>query len=81
MTRTATPLRDQELLELLADEPELLAIADAIASTEPPVTTGGARRRRLLPASLTVAAAAGLAATLALLWPFSSSPSISTPCA
>jgi hypothetical protein len=33
MTKTISPLRDPELVEMLADEPELLAIADALVET------------------------------------------------
>jgi hypothetical protein len=62
---------DDELLELLADEPELLAIADAIVETQ-------RRRRRVRPVGL-VAIGAVLAAALALafaLWPNGKSPGI-----
>jgi hypothetical protein len=56
-------VRDVETLELLSDEPELLAIADAVASTQ--------RRRRRLPRRVLLAAAAVLAATaVALLAPW-----------
>lgn len=44
-------LADREVLELLADEPELLAIADAVAATQPP------RRRRRRPRIVAFAAA------------------------
>jgi hypothetical protein len=63
MTRRRVQL-DDELLELLADEPELLAIADAIVETQ-------TRRRRVRPVGL-VAIGAGLACLLVLvlaLWP------------
>jgi hypothetical protein len=69
-----TPRRvrlDDELLELLADEPELLAIADAIVETQRP--------RRRVPAVGLVAIGAGLACLLVLvlaLWPSSRSPGI-----
>lgn len=53
------PLRDREVVELLADEPELLAIADAIAATARPKR----RRRFLIPtAALTAAVVAATAA-------------------
>jgi hypothetical protein len=56
-------VRDVELLELLRDEPELLAIADAVASTQ--------RRRRRLPRRVLLAAAAVMAAAaVALLAPW-----------
>lgn len=55
-------LRDPEVVELLADEPELLAVADAVASTQ--------RSRRRLPVRLlAVAAATAVAAAVALLAP------------
>jgi hypothetical protein len=47
-------LADAEVVELLRDEPALLAIADAIATTQRPPQ----RRRRRVPARLLVAAAA-----------------------
>jgi len=34
MSRTTSPLRDRELTQMLADEPELLAIADAFVATQ-----------------------------------------------
>jgi hypothetical protein len=56
-------VRDIETLELLRDQPQLLAIADAVASTQ--------RRRRRLPRRLLLAAAAVLAvAAVALLAPW-----------
>ncbi|MCW2963700.1 MAG: hypothetical protein JWO17_952 [Actinomycetia bacterium] len=67
MSRHAAVLRDRELVELLGDQPELLAIADAIAAT------AQVRRRRIPPrllvASLTVVAAAAVG----LVGPWSSS--------
>jgi hypothetical protein len=58
-------VRDSETLELLRDQPELLAIADAVASTQ------RRRRRKRLPRRLLLAAAAVLAAALvALLAPW-----------
>jgi hypothetical protein len=53
---------DDEVLELLADEPELLAIADAFAETQ------AHRRRRVRPAGL--AAAAALVAAVAIAFAF-----------
>ncbi len=63
---------DDEVLELLADEPELLAIADAVVETQRP-------RRRVRPAGI-VASAVVLAAVVALafaLWPDGGSDGIS----
>lgn len=55
---------DDEVLELLADEPELLAIADAFAETQ------ARRRRRARPVGLAAAAALVAAAALAFaFWP------------
>lgn len=51
MTERRRPIDDPEILELLKEEPELLAIADAIAATQ------RAGRRRLLPARALVLAA------------------------
>lgn len=54
---------DAELLELLADRPELLAVADAVAATQ--------RRRRSTPRrALLVAAAAAIVAVAALAAPW-----------
>ncbi len=56
-------VRDVETLELLRDQPELLAIADAVGSTQ--------RRRKRLPRRVVLAAAAVLAAAVvALLAPW-----------
>jgi hypothetical protein len=56
-------VRDDETLELLRDQPELLAIADAVASTQRP--------RKRLPRRVLLAAAAVLAvAVVALLAPW-----------
>lgn len=60
---------DPDVIELVRDEPELAAIADAIA-----VTLAGASKRRRLPpsrlAALAVAVAAALAAVVALAGPW-----------
>jgi hypothetical protein len=62
---------DDEVLELLADEPELLAIADAFAETQ-------ARRRRMRPLGLAAAVALVAAVALALaFWPGGGSSGIS----
>jgi hypothetical protein len=55
---------DVEVLELLADEPELLAIADAMAATYP------RRRRRRLPRLLALASALALVAVFVSLAPW-----------
>ena len=70
--RTRRSRLDDEVLELLADEPELLAIADAVVETQRP-------RRRVRPAGI-VASAVVLAAVVALafaLWPDGRSDGIS----
>lgn len=76
MTKPASPLRDLELVEMLSEEPELLAIADALVATaEQPVSAR--RRRTVFLVGMPSVAAAALAATLlVLLWPFGSSPSV-----
>jgi hypothetical protein len=62
---------DDELLDLLADDPDLLAIADAIVETQP-------RRRRVRPAGLVAAAAVAVVATIAFVfWPGGESSGIS----
>jgi hypothetical protein len=63
MKRAQNVLADFEVVELLADEPELLAIADAVAATQP--RQSGRRRRPRLTAL--VAAAVAVAAALALV--------------
>lgn len=66
----AVPVRlDREVLELLGDSPELLAIADAIAATQtlPAKARFGRRVTRLA----ALAAVVGLAAGLALVSPWS----------
>jgi hypothetical protein len=56
-------LTDVEVVELLHDEPELLALADALTEARP-------RRRKLYPITLPVAAAVAAGVALALLfWP------------
>lgn len=56
-------LADYEVLELLADEPELLAIADAVAATQPPP------RRRRRPRLLAFAAVLLVVAAVVALLP------------
>jgi len=63
MNRSLSALADFEVVELLADEPELLAIADAVAATQP---RPSGRRRRPRFAALAVAAAV-VASALAFL--------------
>ena len=64
MTRTETTVwTDPELSDLIADDPELAAIADALLATGP---SAAAQRRRRLPIRLGVLAAA-LAAVAALV--------------
>ena len=47
MSQSISPLRDRELLEILAEEPELLAIADALVETRQ--AQPAPKRRRLRP--------------------------------
>jgi hypothetical protein len=62
---------DEEVRALLADDPELLAIADAIAETQ-------SRRRRARPLGLAAAAAIAAVAALAFVfWPGGQSSGIS----
>jgi hypothetical protein len=76
MSKTATPLRDRELVEMFSREPELLAIADALAeSVEAPDHSDG-RRRAVVFAGAPVLALAAAAAAVVLFWPFSQSPSV-----
>jgi hypothetical protein len=58
-------LRDPELVELLADEPELLAIADAYAATQPHRHHRDRRWRRAWRLGLLAAAVAAIAAPAA----------------
>jgi hypothetical protein len=48
-------LRDVEVIELLADEPELLAIADAVSATQP--RHPASKRRRVVVRGAIVVAA------------------------
>lgn len=64
MRERRRPIQDPEILELFQDEPELLAVVDAIAATQAP-------RRRAVPRRLLLAAAAvGVAALILALLPF-----------
>lgn len=58
-------LRDVEVIELLADEPELLAIADAVSATQPKPKSPRRRRFVIRGAILLAAALAAVAAVLA----------------
>lgn len=64
MSEPRRPISDPEILELFEDEPELLAVVDAIAATQAP------RRRRLPRRLLLVAAAAATAALVLAFVPF-----------
>lgn len=64
MSEPRRPITDPEILELFEDEPELLAVVDAIAATLAP------RRRRLPRRLLLVAAAAAAAALVVAFVPF-----------
>jgi hypothetical protein len=76
MTKTTSPLRDRELVELLGRDPELLAIADALVATVGPETPWHPHRRTVVLASAPVLAVAAAIVAVVLLWPFASSPSV-----
>jgi len=76
MTKTTSPLRDRELVEMLGRDPELLAIADALVATVERATPRHLRRRTLVLASAPVLALAAAILAVVLLWPFASSPSV-----
>jgi hypothetical protein len=59
-------VRDPELLELLADKPELLAMADAVAATQQPPRQSALRRPAVRVAALAAVAVAILAVALVL---------------
>jgi hypothetical protein len=68
MTEIVSPLRDRELVRLLADEPELLAIADALVETQRGTKLPMAKSRRwrpLLVAAVVTAALAGAGVAIA----------------
>ena len=66
-------IRDSEVLHLLRDDPELLAVADAVGETQKLPT----RRRWIVPGSLAaVGAAAAAVALVVLFWPGGGSDSI-----
>lgn len=64
MSEPRRPISDPEILELFEDEPELLAVVDAIAATQAP------RRRRLSRRLLLVAATAAAAALVLAFVPW-----------
>jgi hypothetical protein len=74
MNRTRSPLRDRELVELLSEEPELLAIADALVATQsrgptvPRVKAARLHRGWAYLATATAVAAAALALLVAAPW-------------
>lgn len=59
-------MRDPEVLDVLRDEPELLALADALADTQRPHSR---RMRRLAPRIGAIAAVAAGIAAVFLFWP------------
>ena len=71
MSRTThAAFADTELLDLLADDPELLAIADAITATQSPTRTA---RRLVRPTILAAGLAAAAAVAITLVAPWSRS--------
>jgi hypothetical protein len=79
MSKVSSPLRDTELVEMLADDPELLAIADAFVVAPGERLAGEHRPSRARMAGLVgLPGLAAVAAVVALVfvWPFSSSPSV-----
>ena len=56
-----TRMLDHEVLELLADDPELLALADAVAAAREPVKVRRRVSRRVLAGAVVLAAALVLA--------------------
>ena len=70
-------IRDPEVLEALRDEPELLALADALQSTAIPAPAAAPARRRIPVVRLAVVGAAAIAAVVLLLVsPWSGGPSL-----
>jgi hypothetical protein len=66
VSRTTSPLRDRELTQMLADEPELLAIADAFVATQHWPTSAASRPLRALVGHTKLALVAIVAATAGL---------------
>jgi hypothetical protein len=75
-TAPSRPLRDQELLGLLADDPELLAIADAVVSTQAPAAPEVRSRARSLAWLVAAALLLGAALAAGLTLPWNRSPSL-----
>jgi hypothetical protein len=65
-------LRDHEVLELLKDEPELLALSDAVAATQRAPSSA----RRVVPRMTLVAGVAAAIVLVVLLWPGGERPGI-----
>jgi hypothetical protein len=63
MTEIVSPLRDRELVRLLSDEPELLAMADALVETQPGPSSLRATNRRWRPLRVAAVLTAALAGT------------------
>ncbi|MDE3024419.1 MAG: hypothetical protein KGI93_02495, partial [Acidobacteriota bacterium] len=76
MSKTASPLRERELVEMLGSDPELLAIADAVAASVRLPAHAYGRQRVVVFAGAPILAVAAAVIALVLLWPFSSSPSV-----
>ena len=57
-------IRDKEVIELLADRPELLAVADAVSATQPAPRAASRRRRIAFRVALVAAVAAAIAAAV-----------------
>lgn len=68
-------IRDTEVIELLADKPDLLAIADAVSATRPEPATARRQRRRIV-VRIALVAAVATAATVAILAAPQSKPGI-----
>jgi hypothetical protein len=83
MSETVSALRDRELVQMLADDPELLAIADALVETRRQAVVAQRprllqRRRRLASVgavAAVIAAALAIAAVVAIVNPSSSNAS------
>jgi hypothetical protein len=69
-------IRDHEVIELLGDKPELLAIADAVSATQPRPANVRSRRRRRVVVRTAIVAAAAAAAIVAILAAPQSNPGI-----
>ena len=80
MNRTLSPLQDPELVDMLAEEPELLALADALVDTQHrrhrPSRRKTARRHQRLAYALTASVVAASAFALLLAAPWNGSSSL-----